>query len=214
MVIWTFFTLFYWIISYLMLGGESWWTIFLMFHILNDPFTWNVSLISWQGKFFPHPKIWLLLIHVHPPFIFYLCHKITSHSLHSFFLSCISDMNSLNMVSLNMNVWCCWGILINKDADKTTANDYNQWCSSHHGSCGGAAFDEYRHLLIGTLRYAINKLNQKAIYANMVAFSSKVLGTCPLFTSMHWNMTDVHYFSHVFLQDPVRCCNSTTSTTC
>lgn len=86
------------------------------------------------------------------------------------------------------------GLLINKNADKTTANDYNLWCSSnnnnnsnnhhHHGSGGGgggsatAAYEEYRHLLIGTLRYAISKLNQKAIYANMVAFSSKVLGTC------------------------------------
>ncbi|KAI7876826.1 DUF1765-domain-containing protein [Lichtheimia hyalospora FSU 10163] len=66
--------------------------------------------------------------------------------------------------------------------DKTTANDYNQWCSNnnnnqHHPSAG-PALDEYRHLLIGTLRYAISKLNQKAIYANMVAFSSKVLAMC------------------------------------
>lgn len=118
------------------------------------------------------------------------------HTHHIFlFLSYISDTNSLNMVNQTftcISLLCMLGLLINKNADKTTANDYNRWCSSsncnnnnnnHHvGSSGGgaAAYEEYRHLLIGTLRYAISKLNQKAIYANMVAFSSKVLGACPL----------------------------------
>lgn len=133
-----------------------------------------------------------------------------------------------------LGVFIC--MLINKYADKTTANDYNQWCSNNnnnqHHSLAGPALDEYRHLLIGTLRYAISKLNQKAIYANMVAFSSKVLGKYhphpPFFyTFLYWDFflcihalkqndgpTDMHYFSHVFLQDPVRCFNFTTGTTC
>ncbi|ORZ03362.1 hypothetical protein BCR43DRAFT_46463 [Syncephalastrum racemosum] len=38
--------------------------------------------------------------------------------------------------------------------------------------------NEYRSLLSLTLRYAIGKLNQKAIYSNMILFCSKVLALC------------------------------------
>lgn len=111
-------------------------------------------------------------------------------------------MNMVNQTFTCISLLCMLGLLINKNADKTTANDYNRWCGNssncsnnnhHHGSSSGggsaaAAYEEYRHLLIGTLRYAISKLNQKAIYANMVAFSSKVLGACfpPFFLTLYY----------------------------
>lgn len=37
---------------------------------------------------------------------------------------------------------------------------------------------DYRRLLVASLRLAIEKLNQKAIYSNMIAFSAKTLAIC------------------------------------
>ncbi|ORX46280.1 hypothetical protein DM01DRAFT_1396994 [Hesseltinella vesiculosa] len=35
---------------------------------------------------------------------------------------------------------------------------------------------EYRYLLIATLQYAMDRLNHKAIYSNMISFCAKILG--------------------------------------
>lgn len=51
---------------------------------------------------------------------------------------------------------------------------YSQW-HKHDKIPHTSSVDDYRNLLSTTLNYAINKLNQKAIYSNMISFCATVL---------------------------------------
>lgn len=53
-------------------------------------------------------------------------------------------------------------------------SQYTAWlqCQEH------ALVRDYRRLLVASLRLAIEKLNQKAIYSNIIAFSAKTLAIC------------------------------------
>ncbi|EPB87912.1 hypothetical protein HMPREF1544_05319 [Mucor circinelloides 1006PhL] len=51
---------------------------------------------------------------------------------------------------------------------------YTEWLQFQEHSL----VKEYRRLLVASLRLAIEKLNQKAIYSNIISFSAKVLAIC------------------------------------
>ncbi|KAF1796884.1 hypothetical protein FB192DRAFT_1463098 [Mucor lusitanicus] len=53
-------------------------------------------------------------------------------------------------------------------------SQYTEWLQFQEH----ALVRDYRRLLVASLRLAIGKLNQKAIYSNIIAFSAKVLAIC------------------------------------
>ncbi|KAI9363565.1 hypothetical protein BD770DRAFT_194651 [Pilaira anomala] len=63
------------------------------------------------------------------------------------------------------------------DFDYVGPFEYTQWCSFSHDSRNNA-ISEYRQLLTVTLKYAFDRLNQRAIFSNMISFCSKILALC------------------------------------
>jgi hypothetical protein len=55
---------------------------------------------------------------------------------------------------------------------------FDEWYSSVERStlATRSQSDEYKRLLVSTIRYSIDKLNNKAIYSNMISFCAKILG--------------------------------------
>ncbi|KAL0093807.1 hypothetical protein F4703DRAFT_1831751 [Phycomyces blakesleeanus] len=73
------------------------------------------------------------------------------------------------------------------DYDHTEPFTYDQWVStiSENGTkyqfCdtrSKSLIGEYRHMLNTTLKYAIEKMNQKALYSDIIVFCAKVLALC------------------------------------
>ncbi|KAI8338005.1 hypothetical protein BC941DRAFT_424335 [Chlamydoabsidia padenii] len=58
-----------------------------------------------------------------------------------------------------------------------TDSTFDEWYSSVEGKTMAtrSLLEEYKRLLVSTLRYAIEKLNHKAIYSNMISFCAKIL---------------------------------------
>lgn len=59
-----------------------------------------------------------------------------------------------------------------------TDSTFDEWYASVERSTldTRSQLDEYKRLLVSTLRYSIDKLNNKAIYSNMISFCAKILG--------------------------------------
>lgn len=69
----------------------------------------------------------------------------------------------------------------------------SQWYKNADIKKKPSLLDTYRQLLKMTLRYAVDRLNQKAIYSNMISFCAKVLGTvCGLLMKSSSLLTILH----------------------
>jgi len=67
-------------------------------------------------------------------------------------------------------------------ADRCGSSDYKQWSNLDSSvNVTDPAMEEdyrtYRSLLLNTLQYAIDRLNQKAVYSNVIVFCAKIFGT-------------------------------------
>lgn len=66
-------------------------------------------------------------------------------------------------------------------ADRCGSHDYNEWANLEPSTLADTATEEdyktYRTLLLNTLQYAIDRLNQKAVYSNVIVFCAKIFGT-------------------------------------
>ncbi|KAF7722944.1 hypothetical protein EC973_002576 [Apophysomyces ossiformis] len=63
-----------------------------------------------------------------------------------------------------------------RTTDYAAPSNFNEWVPKPKNGC--SLKEDYRNLLMATLKYAIDKLNQKAIYSNMISFCAKVLALC------------------------------------
>ncbi|CAO3634770.1 unnamed protein product [Cunninghamella blakesleeana] len=66
------------------------------------------------------------------------------------------------------------------DYDQKGRLTFDEWYGSFKNKImeKRSQLEDYRYLLMSTLKYAIEKLNHKAIYSNMISFCSKILALC------------------------------------